>query len=942
MMQPNSQSIEKKANWVKRLAIGLIFLGTILLAQPTHISFAESSNAAAAAGDWTQLGHDAQRTNYTSLQVDPPYCYAWKWYEPPIASRVQPVVANGRLYIGSMDGVMYARDATTGASLWTYVVGGPIRHSAAVFNNVVVFSSYDGYTYGLDATSGAWKWQLFTGSSMTAPLIDPNGRTYVASTGGKLTALDANTGAQYWQIDSGAPILTSPSLSVDNQTVFFGNESIQAIAVRASDGGQVWRVALQGQSLADRYPVVMNDTVLYRSQPLDFFHDLLHDGDSTMDLAGAVNANWATDWANVRPQIVNYLTANASKQTFFALASTTGASRGVAPVLYTYGGNDPPNVPVVNGTNVYVTYRPRHGIQTDSPNDVHVTSKYDAELGQMSISTLDITGIQKASSATFNYQFRLTSDEPANLSMSGNILWSDNWERLGGVNVATGQLIYASNVSNNWPECGSQCGIPGSNPFFPMSGNPVDPAYPFPSPRVTEGNQRAGMVIANNMLYWRVIEGGLGAMTHQTTSPCPAPKIYTSTPVRAAVATKSTTAAPTAQPRVATAGNFKVFLPLIVGGGSPITSGGPHKLSDYLTLDLTAPVSNPPSDLVTRLRSEVQAIVSTNDHLMPLYLQRGFSEPYLWPYESPSSPSLPVVTYNSNGNIYWHNPGDLLYAMAMAYPYLDATLQASVKSYMAAEMNRYPPLQSLGCCSGTGTPAWLKQGVARETYPVPFRNSLNSWPPANASLSTLYGLWLWSKNTGDWSYAQNHWADITAVYNAGSGNAIDYYADISGIMGYARLAQHFGNTTAFNQAQTLAMTALTSGLNLSSRTTYANGQYLDPRGLPTGWSMPALFGLTPEVGLYLREQTNGQAQTYISSLESGNGVRWWYLTRGGVQAEEGETSYMSPDTAWSHFLAHAYVIGDTRSNLIKWLDRPWTKGDLYSIQKIVATIQASP
>src|SRR5512140_543067 len=118
-MQPNSQSIEKKVIWVKRLAISVVFLGAVLLAQPTHISFAEPSNATAAVGDWSQLGHDAQRTNYTSLQVDPPYCYAWKWYEVPIASRAQPVVASGRLYIGSMDGVMYARDASTGAPWWT-------------------------------------------------------------------------------------------------------------------------------------------------------------------------------------------------------------------------------------------------------------------------------------------------------------------------------------------------------------------------------------------------------------------------------------------------------------------------------------------------------------------------------------------------------------------------------------------------------------------------------------------------------------------------------------------------------------------------------------------------------------------------------------------------------------------------------------------------------
>jgi uncharacterized repeat protein (TIGR01451 family) len=98
--------------------------------------------------------------------------------------------------------------------------------------------------------------------------------------------------------------------------------------------------------------------------------------------------------------------------------------------------------------------------------------------------------------------------------------------------------------------------------------------------------------------------------------------------------------------------------------------------------------------------------------------------------------------------------------------------------------------------------------------------------------------------------------------------------------------------------------------------------------------------MTPEVGLYLREQTNGQAQSYLASREQGDGLRWWYLTRVGAHAEVGETSYVAPIAAWSHFLAHAYVVGDPQERLVQWLDRPWGRGDLYSIQKIVAAIHA--
>jgi len=82
--------------------------------------------------NWSQLGSNPQRTGYSPVQVDPPYCYTWKWYEAPIASRAQPVVANGRLFIGSMDGIIYARDASTGAPLWQHQTDGPIRNTGAV------------------------------------------------------------------------------------------------------------------------------------------------------------------------------------------------------------------------------------------------------------------------------------------------------------------------------------------------------------------------------------------------------------------------------------------------------------------------------------------------------------------------------------------------------------------------------------------------------------------------------------------------------------------------------------------------------------------------------------------------------------------------------------------------------------------------------------------
>jgi hypothetical protein len=373
-------------------------------------------------------------------------------------------------------------------------------------------------------------------------------------------------------------------------------------------------------------------------------------------------------------------------------------------------------------------------------------------------------------------------------------------------------------------------------------------------------------------------------------------------------------------------------------------------LSDYVTTDLTTPVSNPPSDLVQRLRDEIRAMLqlANGQHLMPIYMERGFSKPVVWPYNSGNcdgaSFCMTQIEYASRGNVFWHDPGELLLTMAQAYPYLDAALQGDVRAYMSAEMGRYPPLvnQEYGG-------SWMTQGVARERYAVPFRNQLNNWPPVGANFSAIYAVWLWSKNTGDWTYACTTWPQAKALFNARR-NTIRFYSDIAGAIGYARLAKALrerncaGVTDAdYTTGLNAAVAALTAGQGAANFNLYAQraeNDYLDPRDIASGFSAPVFFGMTPEIGRFLREQTGDAATAYLTTKQTGDGVIWWYITRVGVHAEDGETSFMLPWTGWSHFLARAYVAGDAQADLRKWLDRPWAVGDPYSIQKIVATIHA--
>lgn len=871
---------------------------------------------AIAPGDWPQLQRDPQRTGYSPQEVRPPYRYYWRWNEAPFASRTQPVVADGRLFIGSLNGRMYALDADQDAQggpptvLWAQDVGAPIRHTAVVYEGRVYFGAQDGRVYALDAVSGASVWTFLTGGGITAAPVAGNGTIYIGSSDGNFYALDAASGELLWTYYARAPILTSASLSPDGQVVYFGAEDIHAYALRTADGSLLWRTPLQGQSLAERWPVVVEDTVIYRSQPLRNFHFLLHEGDDVMNTAGPVNPNWAADWAAVRLRIVSFLTAHPDRQTFFALDAASGALRGPAPVLYTYGNGDAPDPPVVKDGAVFLRYRARHGIQTDGGSS-HVTTLYDAELGRMDLATLDITGL--TASQPFRYQFRATSDEPSMLSIGGDLLYVDNWERLGALDLQTGALIEVANVANDWQACpppstppsppdpGGQCPAhEGPMPFFEVP-------WPFPGPQVGEGVIHRPLVIAAGRLFWRVVDGGLASIGPAFGS---------------AVSTELPLESPVPAP------------PEIDQQVTPISSSVPESpvaqsFNTYVWTEPTRPVADPPADLVERLTDEVQRIVNTNDHLLPFLLERGFTTNETFPGDS-LYPEQGMVSC-SPGNTYWFDSGELVYTLSIAYPYLPTALQARVRAYLAAEMNRYPPLQWLWGNSVT-------QGVRRESYPVTFQP--NCWPPWDPPIMTLYALWAYARYTGDWAYVQNRWADIDALFDKKKGS-IDNYAAISGAIGYARIAQHLGYSAAAAEGEAVAVQGMTNGLDFNRFLSTANARYPDPRNRYTGLRAPVFFGLTPEVGRYISDTNRLSATAYLNDLTDGDGVFLWPLTRLGLQAEVGESSFHGPDVAWSIFLAKAYIEGADRPTLRGYLDRPWGLGDLYHVQKLVATIEAS-
>lgn len=107
------------------------------------------------------------------------------------------------------------------------------------------------------------------------------------------------------------------------------------------------------------------------------------------------------------------------------------------------------------------------------------------------------------------------------------------------------------------------------------------------------------------------------------------------------------------------------------------------------------------------------------------------------------------------------------------------------------------------------------------------------------------------------------------------------------------------------------------------------------------WGLSRLtpyLGMTPELGLLLREFAAPEVRAYCAKTEES--VPEWYTVMAGNQWVS-EQGVMYPEDSYQLFLARAWIAGDPPERLFKYADLPWLeRGDWYYIHKLAETARA--
>ena len=140
---------------------------------------------------------------------------------PKEFSYAAPAVKDGVLYVGNLDGYLYALSTADGSLKWRFKTGGGVTSSALVEGQTVYFGSKDDNVYAIDAATGTkvlWKFET-GGDVISSPKII-GGVLYIGSNDKNFYALEAKTGKEKCHFTTKGEVVSYGTFYKD--LVFFG------------------------------------------------------------------------------------------------------------------------------------------------------------------------------------------------------------------------------------------------------------------------------------------------------------------------------------------------------------------------------------------------------------------------------------------------------------------------------------------------------------------------------------------------------------------------------------------------------------------------------------------------------------------------------------------------------------------------------------------------
>jgi outer membrane protein assembly factor BamB len=181
-----------------------------------------------------------------------------------------PAVRDGRLYIGDYDGRLHCLDIKNGRMLWTYQTGAEINSSVNFYKDYVIAGSQDSSLYCLKTKienqeqKGELVWKHAIDDQIQCSPTVVDNRCFVAGCDAKLHIINLDNGEEVAAVEIDGPTNVTPAVLGDY--VYFGTMGGMQYAVHWKEAETAWTFEEERRQEIRSSPAVTDSLVVFGSR----------------------------------------------------------------------------------------------------------------------------------------------------------------------------------------------------------------------------------------------------------------------------------------------------------------------------------------------------------------------------------------------------------------------------------------------------------------------------------------------------------------------------------------------------------------------------------------------------------------------------------------------------------------------------------------------------
>ncbi len=162
--------------------------------------------------DWTVIRGNSQSTGFAPGTMAARPELLWEFSAEKTAFEGTAIIADGHVFVGDVDGTLYAIDCKSGEPTWKQTMKNGFVSAGAYREGKLVIGDFDGKIYCLNASDGEKRWeyeidqQIASGPNFFEDIV------LVTSESGTMTAIDFASGNLKWEYQTGDQLRSGPTI----------------------------------------------------------------------------------------------------------------------------------------------------------------------------------------------------------------------------------------------------------------------------------------------------------------------------------------------------------------------------------------------------------------------------------------------------------------------------------------------------------------------------------------------------------------------------------------------------------------------------------------------------------------------------------------------------------------------------------------------------------